>query len=855
MQREKALLAKHLDDLQQSGDEPDRGQILDRFLEYASTLGFQLYSAQEQALLELLEWHHVVLNTPTGSGKSLVAQFLHFQCAAEGRVSYYTSPIKALVNEKFFDLCDAFGPENVGLMTGDATVNRDAPIICCTAEILSNRALRDPSFTADYVVMDEFHFYGDKERGSAWQIPLITLPNTLFLLMSATLGDMTSIAEQVEAFTDRKVAVIMGADRPVPLTFEYQEVAIHEAIQSLVEAGEAPIYLVNFTQRACAENAQALTSIQVTTREERQAVTAELANMRFDTPYGKELVRFLRAGIGVHHAGLLPKYRLLVEKLAQAGLLKVISGTDSLGVGVNIPIRTVLFTQLSKFNGESSAILTAREFHQLAGRAGRRGFDDHGRVVGLAAEHVAENKRIEAKRQKNPHLKNKLVSKKPPRGFVHYDGKTFARLVVAPPEALVARFEITHGMIVHALQGAAEDGPCGYRRLVQIVRRAHLREPEKRRQLRQAAQLFRSLRAANIVELVRSGDGRGSTVRVRLDLQRDFSLNQALSLYLVEVIRALDTESETYALDLLTLAESILEDPTPVLRGQVDLLKTALVGRLKAEGVEYDERMAQLEKVEHPKPNAEFIYDTFNIFAKTHPWVKTENIRPKSVARDMYEQLMGFNDYVKELSIARSEGVLLRYLSQVVKVCEQNVPDSARTEAFDDLVSYFRTVLTHVDASLLEEWERMMDGEIVRLRDRRTVVEEPRKPTDLATDFKAFTRRIRNEIYLLLKSLAVRNYEDACELVRHPAEAPWTADRFARCMAPYYAEHAFVDVSPKARHTQNTIIREAGERRWEVLHKIVDPEEDEDWVIQGIVDLATIEDESLPLVELQQIGT
>ncbi len=850
-----APLQRLIDGLGNAQDEPDRSEILDRFLAYCGSLGFDLYPAQEQAILEVLEWHHVILNTPTGSGKSLVAQFLHFQACAEGRRSFYTSPIKALVNEKFFDLCDAFGAENVGLVTGDAAVNRDAPIVCCTAEILANLALRDPGLEADYVVMDEFHYYGDKERGAAWQIPLVTLRDTVFLLMSATLGDVTLIASKLEAFTERKVATVLGAERPVPLSFEYRETALQETIEALLQESKAPVYLVNFTQRACAENAQALTSIQVITREERQAIGAEIAGMRFDTPYGKELQRFLRAGIGVHHAGLLPKYRLIVEKLAQAGMLKVVSGTDSLGVGVNIPIRTVLLTSLSKFNGERTAILTAREFHQLAGRAGRRGFDDHGYVVGLAPEHVAENKKLEAKRIKFPHLKNKLVNKKPPRGFVHYDDKTFARLVAAPPEPLEPSFEVSHGMIIQVLQGESTTGEPGYARLVRLIRRTHLREPEQRRQLRLAAKLFRSLLDAHVVELVRSGDGRAATVRLAADLQRDFSLHQALSLYLVEVLPFLDRDADTWARDVLTLVESILEDPTPVLQRQVDRIKDELVARLKAEGVEYEERMAQLEQVEHPKPNAEFIYDTFNIFAKKHPWVASENIRPKSVARDMFEKSMGFNDYVKDLGIARSEGVLLRYLSQVYKTCLQNVPESYHDESFADIVSFLHTVLMHVDSSLIDEWERMMRGEIVRPRDRIRAIEQPARPTDLASDFKAFARRIRNEMFLLLSSLAARAWDDAAEHVRAPADDPWPPERFAAAMEPFFAEHAGIDVSPRARHTQNTILREDGPRRWTVLQKIVDLEGDEDWVVEGVVDLRDIVDESLPLVELRRIGT
>jgi superfamily II RNA helicase len=849
-------LVRILSQLTTRGAEVDRDELLSLFLDYVTELGFDLYPAQEEAILELLQWHHVILNTPTGSGKSLVAMALHFQAIAENRVCYYTSPIKALANEKFFDLCEALGPENVGLMTGDGSVNREAPIICCTAEILANMALREPDLPVDYVVMDEFHYYGDRERGMAWQIPLITLRNTVFLLMSATLGDMTDIAKRLDAFTDRTVSVITGAHRPVPLTFSYREAMTHETVQELLDTKEAPIYLVNFTQRACAEQAQALTSLQVSSKEERQGLAAELESVRFDTPNGKELSRFLRAGIGIHHAGLLPKYRLVVEKLSQAGYLKVVSGTDSLGVGVNIPIRTVVFRQLCKFDGEKTAILSARDFHQIAGRAGRRGFDDHGLVVVQSPEHIAENRRLDAKRIKNPHLKNKLVNKKPPiKGYVHWDEKTFERLRDALPEPLAPQFAVNHGMLIQVLQAYADAPGGGYRRLVQVVRRAHLRDAEKRIQLRLAAKLFVSLRQVGVVELVREQDEPVRFVRVREDLQKDFSLHQALSLYLVEAVELIDPTTETHALDVLTMVESILENPTVVLIKQVDKLKGELVGKLKAEGVEYEERMEALERVEYPKPNAEFIYDTFNLFAKHHPWVGAESIKPKTVARDMYEKCMSFNDYVRDLGLARSEGVLLRYLSQVYKTCVQNVPDTSRTELFDDVVSYFHTMILRTDSSIIEEWERMMRGEIVRPRDRFEAPPQPVRPTDLSTDFKAFVRRIRNEMFILLKALADRNWEDAVTCVRADPDDPWTEKRFDQTMAPYFEAHASIDLSPTARGTRNTIVQEDGEKRWKVLQKVIDPEGDEDWVVEGIVDLALVEDESEPLVVLQRIGT
>jgi hypothetical protein len=369
-------LAEHLSSLKSSSAD----ELLEHFIDYVSEIGLELYSAQEEAILEIFAGKNVILSTPTGSGKSLVATAMIFRTLANAGRAFYTCPVKALVNEKFFQLTDAFGPKNVGMMTGDATINAEAPIICCTAEIASSMALRaGVGAPIDALVMDEFHYYSDKERGMAWHLPLLILERTRFLLMSATIGDPRPFLERLEKLTRRGAALVESRDRPVPLDFTYSEEPLGEAVRSLVEKGRAPIYTVCFTQRACAEEAQNLMSENVTTKEEKKAILEALEGVRFDSPYGKDVQRFVKHGIGLHHAGLLPKYRLLVEKLSQTGLLKVICGTDTLGVGVNIPIRTVLFTKLCKFDGEKVGVLSVREFQQIAGRAGRKGFDSRER--------------------------------------------------------------------------------------------------------------------------------------------------------------------------------------------------------------------------------------------------------------------------------------------------------------------------------------------------------------------------------------------------------------------------------------------------------------------------------------------
>src|SRR4051812_14678032 len=730
-------------------------ELLSRFVSYVSASGLSLYPAQEEALLELMEGKHVVLNTPTGSGKSLVAAALHFNGLAEGKTSFYTSPVKALVNEKFFDLCRLFGPERVGMLTGDASINRDAPIVCCTAEILANMALRDGAGRADYVVMDEFHYYADRERGMAWQIPLLCLPQTTFLLMSATLGDLHVITEGLTALTKREVAIVRGRERPVPLEFDYRETPLHETISDLCTLGRAPIYLVNFTQRGAAEEAQNLMSVDVSSKSDKEALRDALADATFDTPYGKEFQRFLRHGIGIHHAGLLPRYRLLVERLAQQGLLKVVSGTDTLGVGVNVPIRTVLFTQLCKFDGEKTGILGVRDFLQISGRAGRKGFDERGFVVAQAPPHVVENRRLAAKQAAG----KKVVMQKPPtKGYVHWDRGTFDRLVNGTPEPLASRFEVTHGMLLNCLQSRAEGG--GYRRLVSIIARSHGGPRDKRAERRRAAAYFRTLRHARLIDVVPGESIRGRTVEISPELQRDFSLNQSLSLYLLEAVSVLDRASPVYALDVLTLVEAIVENPDAVLRKQLDQLKTEKMAEMKAAGVEYEERIAQLDALEWPKPNRDFIYATFNDFADRHPWVGEDNVHPKSIAREMYEGFTAFNDYVRSLGLERSEGVLLRYLSQVFKTLEQTVPAAARTDEVLDVIAHLRSLLREVDSSLLEEWEALADPTRGPAGAARPAAER----VDPTAERRAATAGIRAELHKLVGALARRDFTAAARL-------------------------------------------------------------------------------------------
>ena len=836
--------------------------ILSAFLAYVAERGVELYPAQEEAILEVFEGANVILNTPTGSGKSLVAEAAHFFALVRGERSFYTSPIKALANEKFFALVRTFGAENVGLMTGDATVNRDAPIICATAEILSNMALGDgPRADVDVAILDEFHYYADRHRGVAWQVPLLALPQARFLLMSATFGDPVPFQQHLTNANKLPTAVVRSDDRPVPLDFEYKESALHETVSDLLKKDLAPIYLVNFTQRACAEEAQNLMSMDVCSKEEKKAINEALKGARFDSPYGKEIQRFIRHGIGIHHAGLLPKYRLIVEKLAQRGLLKIISGTDTLGVGVNVPIRTVLFTKLCKFDGLNTGILSVRDFQQISGRAGRKGFDTRGAVIAQAPEHVIENLKLEAKAGKDP-SKRKFVRKKPPdKGYVHWDRSTFERLTTSLPEALVSRFDVSHGMVVSVLS-REEDGGC--MGLARLIKASHERLPQKRIIGRKAIEMVGALREAGILTWDYDEDGRRYPV-VNADLGEDFSIHHALSLYLLDILGKRDEwapvaehdegKSPTYAIDLLSFVESILENPDALLRRQVDKLKTDRMGEMKAAGMEYEERMAELDKVDYLKPNQDLIYNSFNFFAALHPWVKTENIRPKSIARDMLETVMSFAEYVREYGLERMEGLLLRYLTDVYKTLVQTVPAWAKDAEVDDIITTFGAIVRQVDSSLIDEWERLKNPqELFEPAPDRDEL-EPSGAHDVTKDKKAFTVLVRNELFRFLRALARHDFAEAGRIIAPSPELEMSEGRkIEAALVPFFEVHRKIRVDPEARNPKHTEI-EIRETDWKVRQILLDEEEDHDWYFEVTIDLERSRAAARPVLALERIGT
>ncbi|HEX8079223.1 MAG TPA: DUF3516 domain-containing protein [Jatrophihabitans sp.] len=840
MSTSKKSLAGLLDSGALTGADPDT--VYDAFTGWAAGQGLELYSAQSEALIELLSGSNVILSTPTGSGKSLVATGAHLAALVHGRRSFYTAPIKALVSEKFFALCEVFGSSRVGMMTGDASVNGQAEIICCTAEVLANLALRGGS-AADIglVVMDEFHYYGDSDRGWAWQVPLLELNRAQFLLMSATLGPVDFFSRDLSRRTGRPTAVVSSVDRPVPLFHYYVTTPLHETIAELLSTHQSPVYIVHFTQAAALEQAQALTSVNVCSRAEKDLIAAAIGDFRFSSGFGKTLSRLVRHGIGVHHAGMLPKYRRLVEQLAQAGLLKVICGTDTLGVGINVPIRTVVLTSLSKYDGRRSRQLQAREFHQIAGRAGRAGYDTAGTVVVQAPEHEVENARLLAKAGDDEKKRRRVQRKKAPEGFVSWSKATHDRLVGAEPEPLGSHFRVTHSMLLNVI---ARPGDA-FAAMRYLLTDNHEAGPAQRRHVRSAIQAYRSLLTAGVLQRLETPDETGRTVRLTVDLPPNFALNQPLSTFALAAIELLDIESDTFALDVLSVIEATLEDPRQVLYAQQSKARGEAVAQLKADGVEYEERMVLLEDVTHPRPLAELLDAAFGMYRKGHPWLIEHQLSPKSVVRDLWERAMNFTEYVSFYGLTRSEGLLLRYLSDAYRALRAGVPHTARTEAVEDLTAWLGELVHQVDSSLLDEWEQLRTPAVEP--GPAGVLAPPTRP--LTANTRAFTVLVRNAMFRRVELAAGHRYAELGEL---DAAAGWDAEAWQDALSDYFSEYDRIGTGPAARGPSLFQVSvEPG--RWLVRQVFEDPNADHDWGISAEVDLAASDEAGEAVLRITRV--
>jgi superfamily II DNA/RNA helicase len=810
-------------------DDLDPDEALDVFLDWTSRQGLSLWPHQQEALLDLAAGDHVILGTPTGSGKTLVALGLLYFCLSSGKVAYYTAPIKALVNEKFFSLVKLLGKDNVGMLTGDTHINANAPIVCCTEEIIANIALSEGEKSdVAAVVMDEFHYFADPERGWAWQVPLLTLPQTQFLLMSATLGDVSHIASSLKKQTGREVDCVLDAQRPVPLSYRYVDTPLEATVELAIKQGEAPLYLVHSSQESALHTAQALASYGVTSKEQRTAIKDACKGTRFTTAFGKILKHLLSCGVGVHHAGMLPRYRLLVEKLAQRGLLPVICGTDTLGVGINVPIHTVLFTALTKFDGSRMRRLRSREFHQIAGRAGRMGYDTEGLVIVEAPEYEIDNARALAKAGNDPKARRRIKRKRPPEGFVNWNEQTLERLAGSSPEKLLPHLRVTHAMVLaEILQGGDAEA-----RIQKLIFDSGQTDEQKAKLLMRSDEIFATLVDAGVAihkELPNGETNWSATV----DLPEDFALDQPLSPFLLAAIELLDSESDTYALDVISMIEATLENPWSILRAQERRARDAAMAQMKADGIDYDERMERIADISYPKPLEGLLNAAFESYCEKVPWARDFQLRPKSVLRDMLETANDFKGYISGFGMARSEGTLLRYLSEAYHVLSRTIPADKFDERLKEILEWLGFTVRTVDSSLVDEWAASgEDASVV-----------PPAATDVVVpDRRAVTLLVRNALWRRVRLIAAHDIQ---QLGKIDYDWGWDERRWRDALDAFFKAHDHVVLDADAHSTKFFEIdtsEETSKHLWHVRQTVDDYEGDRDFGIWADVLLDATQD-------------
>lgn len=852
----------------------DPEDALMRYSSWVQSQGITLWPHQEEALLDLASNEHVILGTPTGSGKSLVAVGMCYFACTQNKTIYYTAPIKALVSEKFFYLVKLFGKDLVGMITGDCVINSEAPIICCTAEILAQDALRwETDSDIKLVCMDEFHYFGDKDRGWAWQVPLLVLKDTQFLLMSATLGDTTALAQKLKSLTQRDVSTITNAPRPVPLSYSYSTLSLEASVELIMQQRGVPVYIVCFAQSEAQKSAAALASFGISNKEEREEIKKELAGFNFSTAYGKELKRLLLCGVGVHHAGMLPRYRLLVERLAQKGLLPVICGTDTLGVGINVPIHTVVLRALAKYDGRRMRILNSREFHQITGRAGRSGFDTEGVVVSLATPYEIERLRARAKAANDPKKLKRIKVPKPPEGYVGWSEHTFQKLIESEPEALTPRLKITHAMVLAEVM----HGGAAYARLHALIKNSFQTAEEQEKLIHACQEIFATLMDAGVIvreeatgaaaqpgddtagdqpaagttsdtAATTAGDTNATVAAVQpaantaadtwenasyalaKDIPSDFALDQMLAPFVIAACELIDRESPNYALDIVSLVEASLENPPQIMKALVKEAKNKALAEMKMEGIDYEERMERLENVSYEKPLKELIDAAYTRYCAEVPWAKDFQLYPKSIVRAMLESANDFKGYVQKISISRSEGTLLRYLSDAWRVLAKTIPQEFINDDLERIISWLHMLIRTTDSSLLDEWE--MDSLTAK------APQTPRVgPAQIVEDPHGLEIMIHNALF---KRVLLASKNDSAALGKLDEPFGFYERKWRSVLDEFFEAHEALYINQDARSKRYFSVdtrEEKTQHLWHAHISFLDAEGDIDFGISADVDL------------------
>ena len=490
--------------------------------DYFDQLEFDPYPVQEEALLAwFTEEQGVLVCAPTGTGKTLIAEAAIFEALRLGKTAYYTTPLIALTDQKFRELQQSavkwgFSANDVGLVTGNRKVNPDAKILVVVAEILLNRLLHREAFDFSdvwAVVMDEFHSFNDHSRGIVWEFGLGLLPKQVkTLLLSATVGNSMQFADWLSHKHQRKLKLVESHDRKVPLSFQWVgESLLPEYVESLVQGNDAarrtPALIFCFNREQCWTTAEMLKGKKVVQDDQQKQIANQLADWDFSTGVGPKLKQILMRGIGVHHAGVLPKYRRIVEELFQQKLLSFCVCTETLAAGINLPARSIILPTLLKGPPGKMKLIEPSSAHQMFGRAGRPQYDDHGFVYALAHEDDVKILRWQEKFDsipadtKDPGLlkaKKQLKKKQPKRreGVQYWNETQFQQLRDAKSADLASRGAFPWRLLVYMLDVSPEVEP-----IRQLVAKRLLSEKESERAQKSLNEMLIALHRADYVRL------------------------------------------------------------------------------------------------------------------------------------------------------------------------------------------------------------------------------------------------------------------------------------------------------------------------------------------------------------------
>lgn len=491
-------------------------------LEYFDKLLHTPYPLQEQAIFAWSESEGgILLSAPTGTGKTLVAEAAVYEGLRTGKVVYYSTPLIALTDQKLLELQDTvsrwgYDREMVGLVTGHRTVNPDAPIKVVVAEVLLNRLLHPEAFdfsNVGAVVMDEFHNFNEPQRGIVWELALSLLPKHVrLMLLSATIGGASEFVNWMAQSLDRLVKLVEGNERKVPLTFEWVgDELLPDFVERIAQGADTqrrtPALLFCFDRSICWEVADVLRAKDLFAEGQRKALLDRLEDFDFSIGGGNKLRTCLARGIGIHHAGLLPRYRRVVETLFQEKLLPVCVCTETLAAGINLPARSVILTTLVKGPRDKKKLIDTGSARQMFGRAGRPQFDTEGNVYVLAHEDDVKIAKWKVKYDsipedtKDPKLlvaKKALLKKKPTRrsNVTYWNPEQFTKLQTAPPAKLSSKGRLTWRWLGYLLEADREIEP-----IRKVIRGRLMTQPEIEAELKRLNKMLVTLHRMNIVTL------------------------------------------------------------------------------------------------------------------------------------------------------------------------------------------------------------------------------------------------------------------------------------------------------------------------------------------------------------------